>query len=216
MLQLFTHHRSVSAHRVRIALNYKAVSYKSIYMDLDKTSVDRLGYLDLNPQGLIPALILEDNMLVTQSSAILEYLEERYPERPLLPQDTGLRARIRSFAQIVIADTHPLNNLRVLLYMRDKMDVGYKRRRAWFEHWLERAFTPMESILANSEETGSYCFGEHPTLADVCLVSQVHFAERYGVNMTPYPTLRRIYLTCMALSAFQSAAPDNQSDVRAK
>jgi len=217
MLQLFTHHRSVSAHRVRIALNYKGVSYKSIFTDLDQKNVDRLGYLNVNPQGLIPALWAEDDLVISQSSAILEYLEERYPERPLIAGDIALRARIRSFAQIAIADTHPLNNLRVLRYLRDTMDVPYDQRREWFEHWLHKAFAPMESILAahsGDHDNNSYCFTSKPSLADVCLVPQVSMAQRYQVDLSDYPTVRRIYRACMTLAAFQAADPETQPDTR--
>lgn len=217
MLQLFTHHRSVSAHRVRIALNYKGVSYKSIFTDMDHTRGDRLSYLNVNPQGLIPALWADEDLVISQSSAILEYLEERYPERPLLHGDIAQRARIRSFAQIAIADTHPLNNLRVLRYLRDAMDVPYEKRREWFEHWIKKAFGPMESILsdqAGSRDEFSYCFSDKPSLADVCLVPQVSLAERYQVNLSDYPTIRRVYRACMTLAAFQAADPDTQPDTR--
>lgn len=213
MLHLYTHHRSVAAHRARIALNYKGVSYKSMFIDVDNTAADRLTYLNLNPQGLVPALVVNESLVITQSAAIMEYLEERYPERPLLPVgDTEIRARIRSFAQIAVADTHPLNNLRVLRYLRDKMDVPWEKRREWFEHWLHTGFVAMESILAGSEETGTYCFGDKPTLADVCLAPQIYLAEKYKVDLSGYPTLRRIYRTCMTLAAFQSAAPETQPD----
>lgn len=218
MLQLFTHARSVSAHRVRIALNYKGVAYKSIFTDLDNAPGDRLSYLNVNPQGLIPALWADEDLVISQSSAILEYLEERYPERPLLPRDDiAERARIRSFAQIAIADTHPLNNLRVLRYMRDRMELPWNKRREWFEHWIHKAFGPMESILARharDHDEDSYCFGEKPSLADVCLVPQVALAERYQVDLRDYPTVRRIYRACMTLAAFQAAAPDTQPDNR--
>ena len=217
MLQLFTHHRSVSAHRVRIALNYKGVSYKSILTDLDHARGDRLSYLNVNPQGLIPALWAENDLVISQSSAILEYLEERYPERPLIHGDIAERARIRSFAQIAIADTHPLNNLRVLRYLRDAMGVPYDKRREWFEHWIHKAFGPMESILAGharEHDAHSYCFGERPSLADVCLVPQVSLAERYQVDLSDYPTIRRVYRACMTMAAFQAADPDTQPDTR--
>ena len=217
MLQLFTHHRSVSAHRVRIALNYKGVSYKSILTDLDHARADRLTYLNVNPQGLIPALWAENDLVISQSSAILEYLEERYPERPLIHGDIAERARIRSFAQIAIADTHPLNNLRVLRYLRDAMDVPYDKRREWFEHWIHKAFGPMESILAGharEHDAHSYCFGERPSLADVCLVPQVSLAERYQVDLSDYPTIRRVYRACMTMAAFQAADLDTQPDTR--
>ncbi|MDA3921066.1 MAG: maleylacetoacetate isomerase [Salinisphaera sp.] len=214
MLKLFTHYRSVSAHRVRIALNYKGVAYESIFTDLDGATAARQRYLDVNPQGLIPALWVEDDLIISQSSAILEYLEERYPERPLLHGDIDLRARIRSFAQIAIADTHPLNNLRVLRYLRDEMDVAYEQRRAWFEHWIDMAFKPMESLLAArpAEARSGYCFSARPSLADVCLVPQVAMAERYRVNLSAYPLIRGVYRACMTQGAFQSAAPDTQRD----
>ena len=213
MLKLFTHHRSVSAHRVRIALNYKGVAYESIFTGLGGASAERQAFLDVNPQGLIPALWVEDDLIISQSSAILEYLEERYPERPLLPAETTLRARIRSFAQIAVADTHPLNNLRVLRYMRDEMGVDYARRRAWFEHWLHKAFGPMESLLVEQGEAAhSFCFTAKPSLADVCLVPQISMAERYGVRLDDYPRLRGVYRACISLAAFQAAAPDTQAD----
>jgi maleylacetoacetate isomerase len=215
MLQLYTHYRSVSAHRVRIALNYKGVSYKSVFTDLDNTATDRLTYLNLNPQGLVPALLVDESLVITQSAAIMEYLEERYPERPLLPENTELRARIRSFAQVAVADTHPLNNLRVLRYLRDQMDVPWEKRRQWFEHWLHTGFVAMESTLGNNAETGAYCFSDDkPTLADVCLVPQIYLAEKYDVDLSGYPSLRRIYRTCLTLAAFQAAAPETQPDQR--
>jgi len=215
MLKLFTHHRSVSAHRVRIALNYKGVAYESIFTGLDGAAADRQSFLEVNPQGLIPALWVENDLIISQSSAILEYLEERYPERPLLPGPIALRARIRSFAQIAIADTHPLNNLRVLRYMRDAMHVEYAHRRAWFEHWLHKAFGPMESLLAEQADTShSFCFTARPSLADVCVVPQIAMAERYGVRLDDYPRLRRVYRACLSLAAFQAAAPDTQPDNR--
>lgn len=214
MLQLYTHYRSVSAHRVRIALNYKGVSYKSLFTDIHRTAAEQLTYLNLNPQGLIPALVVKDDLVITQSAAILEYLEERYPERPLLPEDTELRAMVRSFAQIAVADTHPLNNLRTLRYLRDRMDVDYEHRRQWFEHWLHRAFAPMEAILAGEVVPGAYCFGEHPTMADVCLVPQVSLAERYAVDLSGYPRIRSVYRSCKTMAAFQAAAPETQADRR--
>lgn len=213
MLKLFTHHRSVSAHRVRIALNYKGVAFESVFTGLDGSSDQRQQYLAINPQGLIPALWDDQDLVISQSSAILEYLEERYPGRPLLHGDIAERARIRSFAQIAIADTHPLNNLRVLRYLRDEMDVPYDHRRSWFEHWLHTAFAPMESLLATRPDNDhGFCFTARPSLADVCLVPQVSMAQRYGVDLGRYSNIRRVYQTCMGLGAFQAAAPDTQGD----
>jgi maleylacetoacetate isomerase len=216
MLQLHTYYRSVSAHRVRIALNFKGVPYEAIYTDLDGNMGDRLAYFHTNPQGLIPALVVRDDLVITQSSAILEYLEERYPERAILPDDLERRARVRSVAQIAIADTHPLNNLRVLRYLRDRVGMELQARRDWFDYWMHKAFTPMESILEQQPEKQRYCFGETVSLADICLVPQVYLAEHTGLDMSEYPNLRRIYRTCMTLAAFQSAAPETQTDLLRK
>ena len=211
MLKLYTYYRSVSTHRVRIALNIKGVPYEPVFVDQDSGQQHSAEYLELNPQGLVPALRV-GNQVITQSFAILEYLEERYPERRLLPDDVHLRAQVRSFSQIAVADMHPLNILRVFHYMRDDMALAKDQRRAWYEHWAHKGFAAMEWMLANGEQH-FYAFGDAPTLADVCLVPQVYNGLKSGLDMSPYEHLRRIYLTCSALSAFQAAAPEAQSDV---
>ena len=216
MLQLYTYYRSVSSHRVRIALNYKGIPYKSIFIDEDKAEEESADYLRLNPQGLIPSLLVENSFIVTQSAAIIEFLEERYPERPLLPADIKGRARVRSFAQFCIADVQPLNLLRVYHYMRDEMGIDRVARRRWYEYWAHKGFSAMESLLAGHPETGDFCHGDAPTLADVCLVPQMYNAERNKLDISYYPTLRRIHRTCQALSAFQAAAPETQPDLQAK
>lgn len=215
MLKLYTYYRSVSAHRVRIALNYKGVPFKSLFIDMDSGEHHSQEYLRLNPEGLVPGLVVDDGFVISQSSAILEYLEERYPERPLLPGDIEMRARIRSFAQVIIADIQPLNVLRVYKFMQAQ-DIDLESRRAWYEHWAYKGFDAIESLLSHSDLTGTYCFGEHPTLADVCLVPQVYNAEKNGLDLSDYPTLRRIYRMCVTLSAFQAGAPETQSDLIAR
>lgn len=213
MLQLFTYYRSVSAHRVRIALNLKAVPYKSIFLDMDADEHHKEEYLRLNPQGLVPLLVVNEDFVISQSTAILEYLEERYPERALLPKDTELRARIRSFAQIAVADTQPMNTLRVYYFMRDVAGIGYDLRRAWYEHWMQEGLKAMESVLAGSKYfDGAYCFGDRPSLADICLVPQCYNAEKNEIDLSPYPTLRSVYRYAMTTAAFQAAAPDTQAD----
>ncbi|MGB1556358.1 MAG: maleylacetoacetate isomerase [Oceanococcaceae bacterium] len=216
MLELYTYYRSVSAHRVRIALNYKGIPYQSVYVDHDADEQFSAEFLERNPQGLVPALSVNEQLLVTQSSAILEYLEERYPERPLLPTDIQDRARVRSFAQVLIADTNPTNILRVYRYMRDEMELDHATRRRWYEHWAHKGMQAVESLLQGHLTPGKYCHGDKPTLADVCLVPQVANAEANKLDLSAYPTARRIYRTCNALSAFQSAAPLTQADRLAK
>lgn len=211
MLKLYTYYRSVSTHRVRIALNIKGVPYEPVFIDQDSGQQSSEEYLTLNPQGLVPALVVGEQV-ITQSFAILEFLEERYPERPLLPDDVHLRAQVRSFSQIAVADMHPLNTLRVFHYMRNQHKLDKPQRRDWYEHWAHKGFAAMEWMLAKGDKH-FYAFGEAPTLADVCLVPQVYNGLKAGLDMSPYEHLRRIYLTCAAQSAFQAAAPEAQSDI---
>ncbi len=212
MLQLFTYYRSVSAHRVRIALNYKSVPYNSVYIDEDVGEQHSDTYLRHNPQGLVPALVVNDDLTITQSAAILEFLEEYYPERPLLPKDTFDRARVRSFCQVMVADMQPFNILRTYYYQRDVMGIEKSARRDWYEHWMHKGFEALESLLHKHLKPGAYCHGDKPTLADVCLVPQISNARQNDLDLSEYPTLRRIYRTCMSLSAFQAADPEAQQD----
>lgn len=215
MLKLFTYYRSVSTHRVRIALNYKGVPHQPVFVDSDRNEHLSDEYLRLNPQGLVPALMVGEELVVTQSFAILEYLEDRYPERPLLPDDADTRARVRSFAQVAVADMQPLNILRVFRYMRDEMDVPLDKRRQWFEHWAHTGFRAMESMLVRERGNSAFCYGDRPTLADVCLVPQVYNAMTTGLDLSEYPQLRAVYQNCLSMSAFQAAAPTAQSDLLA-
>ncbi len=212
MLKLFTYYRSVSTHRVRIALNYKGVPYEPVFVDSDHDEHRSEAYLRLNPQGLVPALVVSDDLVVTQSFAILEYLEDRYPERPLLPDTAEERARVRSFAQVAVADMQPLNIIRVFRYLRDEMQVPYEKRRQWFEHWAHTGFRALESMLERHRGDHAFCFSERPTLADVCLVPQVYNGLTTGLDLSPYRQLRAVYQNCLSMSAFQAAAPEVQGD----
>lgn len=213
MLQLYTYARSVSAFRVRIALNYKRLPYESVYVDVEGRGEHQSeAYLRLNPQGLIPALVVSEDLVISQSAAILEYLEEQYPERALLPADPAERARIRSFANAIIADLQPLNMLRVYRYMRDEFKLSFEQRRAWYDYWMPRGLAALEAALTDEVFSGGFCFGKRPTMADVCLVPQIYNACQYHLDINPYPRLRQVYRSCMTLSAFQSAAPDTQQD----
>ncbi|TIU66635.1 MAG: maleylacetoacetate isomerase, partial [Mesorhizobium sp.] len=163
-------------------------------------------------QGLVPALVLDNGRLLTQSLAIIEYLDEIEPEPPLLPKDALGRARVRMLAQMIACDIHPVNNLRVLTSLRTLFGAGDEDVVNWFRHWVNEGFQPLEKILASSPETGAFCHGDTPGMADICLAAQVTNNARFGVDMAPYPVIARINAACMALPAFQQAAPQNQID----
>ena len=211
-LVLHNYYRSSTSYRVRIALEMKGLTYQYVPHHLRHGEHLEPAYLSVNPQGLVPALILGDGTLLTQSLAIIEFLDETRPEPPLLPQDAPGRARVRMLAQMIACDIHPVNNLRVLTSLRTLFGAGDEDVANWFRHWVNEGFQPLEKILASSSETGTFCHGDTPGLADICLVAQVTSNARFGVDMAPYPTITRIYAACVALPAFQRAAPENQID----
>ncbi|MBZ9683397.1 MULTISPECIES: maleylacetoacetate isomerase [unclassified Mesorhizobium] len=209
---LHNYFRSSTSHRVRIALEMKGVGYDYIPHHLRHGEHLEAAYLAVNPQGLVPALIWSDGMLLTQSLAIIEFLDETIPEPPLLPKDPPSRARVRMLAQMIACDIHPVNNLRVLTSLRTLFGAGDQDVANWFRHWVNEGFGPLEKLLTASPETGTFCHGEAAGLADICLAAQVTSNARFGVDMTPYPTIARISAACMTLPAFQKAAPQNQID----
>ncbi|TPL95335.1 maleylacetoacetate isomerase [Mesorhizobium sp. B2-3-12] len=211
-LVLHNYFRSSTSYRVRIALEMKGLSYDYVPHHLRHGEHLEAAYLAVNPQGLVPALVLDDGTLVTQSLAIIEYLDEIRPAPPLLPGDALGRARVRMLAQIIACDIHPVNNLRVLTSLRTLFGAGDQDVANWFRHWVNEGFGPLETLLTASPETGTFCHGDTPGLADICLVAQVTSNARFGVDMTSYPTIARINAACMALPAFQNAAPMNQID----
>lgn len=210
-MKLFTYFRSSAAYRVRIALGLKELEYEPVFVHLRAAQHRAPEYATLNPARLVPALI-EGPEVLTQSLAIIEYLEETYPEPALLPADPLLRARARAIAQTVACDIHPLNNLRVLTYLKDELKVSKQKVDGWYRHWVTEGFEGLEQSLTKADSTGTFCLGESPTLADVCLVPQVYNAVRFGVDMTPYPTISRIHAACQELPAFSRAAPEAQPD----
>ncbi|MER8422377.1 maleylacetoacetate isomerase [Mesorhizobium sp. M1403] len=209
---LHNYYRSSTSYRVRIALEMKGLTYNYVPHHLRHGEHREPAYLAVNPQGLVPALVLGDGTLLTQSLAIIEFLDETTPEPPLLPKDAPGRARVRMLAQMIACDIHPVNNLRVLTSLRTLFGAGDQDVANWFRHWVNEGFQPLEKILASSAETKTFSHGDKPGLADICLVAQITSNARFGVDMTPYPTISRINAACMALPAFQKAAPENQID----
>lgn len=210
-MKLYSYFRSSAAFRVRIALNLKKLDYETVAIHLRRNDQSKSDYLAVNPQGLVPTLE-DDGRTVIQSLAIVEYLDENYPEPPLLPQPTAERARVRGLAEIVACDIHPINNLRVLRYLTHSLGRDEAAIASWYNHWIAAGFAALEKLLAEDSRTGTFCHGDGPGLADVTLVPQVVNAERYRLDLTPYPTITRIFRSCMALEPFVAAHPDNQPD----
>ena len=212
-LVLYTYWRSSAAYRVRIGLFLKGLAWEGrpVHLVRDGGEQHADAYAALNPQQLVPALLHEGHTF-TQSLAILEYLDERFPQVPLLLADAVGRARVRALAQLVACDIHPINNLRVMQYLERRLDAPADVRTQWTLHWMADGFAAMESMLAGSADTGMFCHGDRPGLADICLLPQLYNAHRFGLDLAPYPTLRRIEAACLALDAFDRARPENQPD----
>jgi maleylpyruvate isomerase len=210
-MKLFGYYRSSAAFRVRIAMNLKGLEVDHRFVHLRKGEQSAPEYGALNPQGLVPLLIDGPNVL-TQSLAIIEYLEETHPEPSLLPKDPLERARVRAIAQAIASDIHPLNNLRVLRYLIGPMKVSDEAKNQWYRHWLVEGLTALERSLTPAAGTGIFCHGDQPTLADICLVPQVYNAERFNQDLSPFPRITKIVAACRELRAFQDADPAKQAD----
>ena len=214
-MKLIGYFRSSAAYRVRIALNLKGVTVEHASRHLRKGEQRAPDYAAINPQMLVPALVLDSGEVLTQSLAILEYLEETHPQPPLLPGDPVGRARVRALALIPTADIHPIQNLRVMGYLREKFGQTEESAFAWSRHWIETGFDAYEATIAKDPKTGVFSHGDSPTLADLCLVPQVFNAARFKVDMKKYPTIQRIYDACLRLPAFDAAQPARQPDAEA-
>lgn len=212
-MKLYTYFRSSAAYRVRIALNLKGLGYEAVPVHLIRHGGEQLqdAYRAVNPSALVPTL-QDDAGTVTQSMAILEYLEETHPAPPLLPADALGRARVRALAQMVACDIHPINNLRVLRYLVRTLGVDDEAKNAWYRHWITEGFAGIEAHLARDPGTGRFCHGETPTFADCLLVPQVFNAARFEVDLAPFPTIARIDAACAELPAFAAAHPSRQPD----
>jgi maleylacetoacetate isomerase len=211
-LKLYDYFRSSAAYRVRIALNLKGVAPQRAFVHLRRGAQHDAGYLAINPQGLVPLLVTDDGAVLTQSLAIIEWLDETHPAPPLLPGTPVERARVRALALAIACDIHPLNNLRVLKYLTGALGATEAARDGWYAHWCDVGLRALEVRLAREPATGRYCHGDAPTLADVCLVPQLANARRVDLDLAQYPTLLRIEAACVALPAFADAAPTRQPD----
>jgi len=211
-LLLYSYWRSSSAYRVRIALNLKGIQYRQKFVHLVKEGGEqhRIEYREVNPLGLVPALVHE-NQTIVQSMAICEYLEETFTDVSLLPAKASARARVRSIAQSISSEIQPLNNLAVMHYLKNEMHQDDAAIKAWYAHWITRGFSAVESWLA-TPDSGLYCHGDTPSLADCFLVPQMYNAERFSCDLEFYPNIRRITAQCRSLAAFDAAAPENQAD----
>ncbi|NUT15777.1 MAG: maleylacetoacetate isomerase [Cupriavidus sp.] len=213
MLKLYSYFRSSASFRVRIALELKGLSYDYVPVHLLKEGGQQLKpeFRAVNPDGLVPALVDGEHVL-QQSLAIVEYLDEVHPEPKLLPGTALDRAYVRGLAQEIACEIHPLNNLRVLKYLKHTVGVTDEVKDAWYRHWIELGFASLQANLERSGKAGRFCFGDTPTLADLCLVPQVFNAQRFNIDVARYPLIAKIYEACMALPAFQKAQPKSQPD----
>lgn len=217
-MKLYSYFLSSAAYRVRIALNLKGLAYDIVPIDLVTHGGEQHApaYRQLNPDGLVPTLIdeIDDTSAapLVQSLAIIEYLEETHPQPPLLPAAARDRAYVRSLALAVACEIHPLNNLRVLRYLRRQMHVDDDAKNAWYRHWCEQGLAAIEATLAADPRAAAFCYGDTPTLADCCLIPQIANAERAGCDLSAMPTLQRINRACLALDSFARAAPARQPD----
>jgi len=209
-VKLYTYFRSSAAFRVRIALNLKGLAYEPAFVHLGKGEHRQPAYAAVNPQGLLPALEV-DGALLAQSIAIMEYLEEAHPQPPLLPKHPLGRARVRSLSLLVACEIHPLNNPRVLKYVKNTLGHSQEEVDAWYRHWIADGLAKLEAELARIG-TGRHCHGDAPSMADCCLVPQIFNARRFECDLKPYPTVTRVFDACMRLEAFDRAQPSKQPD----
>ena len=210
-MKIYTYWRSQATFRVRIAMNLKGLKREEVFINLDRGDQFKPEYKATNPQAVVPTLF-DGNAKLFQSVAILEYLEEKYPKPPILPTDTLARAWVRGFALINVADSHPLIVPRIRNYLTDVLKVDEAAKTAWIQHWLGAGLEAMEQLLAEKNPSGKFCHGDSPTVADICLVTQVTPAQLFKCPLEPYKRVMRIYDACMSIPAFADAHPRKQPD----
>ena len=211
-MKLYTFFRGSSPFRLRIALNLKGLPYEAIPVHLGKGEHRKSEFGAVNPQQLLPALVLDDGHVLNQSLAIIEYLDEVHPNPPLIPKEPKARARVRSLSLLVACEIHPLNNTRTLAYLRKQMGQNEEQVNAWYRHWVADGLAKLEAEMTRGPGAGKFSHGDAPTMADCCLVPQIFNAQRFNCDLASYPTLMRVYAECMKLEAFDRAQPSKQPD----
>jgi len=208
MIKLYDYFRSSASYRVRIALNLKEIPHELIPVHLVNNGGEQHSpeYVTLNPQHLVPTLV-DGDFTLSQSLAIIDYLEEKHPTTSLLPSDIRQKAIVKQMAQLVAIDIHPLNNLRVLQYLADTLEVTDAQKSAWYQNWIIKGFSALETLLSAHQSNGQFCFGNTPTLADLCLIPQVYNAYRFECPMDDFPIIKSINEHCLTLPAFEKASP---------
>ena len=207
-MKLYSYFRSSAAYRVRIALNLKQIDYDIVPVNLIKGEQRGESYAEVNPLGLVPSLEMDDGSIIHQSLAICEWLEAKYPGQALIPDDAYEAAQVRACVLSIACDIHPINNLRILGYLENELNVDEKQKNDWYQHWVEEGFHAIEKTVTGTP----FCFGTEPTLADVFLIPQVFNALRFKVDMQPFPRIKAVYDSCNKIQAFTDAHPDNQPD----
>lgn len=208
-MKLYTYFRSSAAFRVRIALNLKGLAYEPVFVHLAKGEHRQPQYTKVNAQALVPTLELDDGTRLNQSLAIIEYLDEKHPQPPLVPKESLARARVRSLSYLVASEIHPLNNLRVLQHLK-RLGQTQEQIDTWYRYWIADGLAKLEAELKGT--AGKFCHGDAPSMADCCLVPQIFNAKRFNSDLAPYPTTMRVFDACMKLEAFDRAQPSKQPD----
>jgi maleylacetoacetate isomerase len=211
-MKLYTFFRSSTSFRLRIALAYKGLPYTPEFVSLPKMEHKTSEFIAVNPQGLVPALVDDAGNVLTQSLATIEWLDEKFPESPLLPSSADERWYVRALSQIISCEIHPLNNVRVLKYLKSDVGANDAQQQSWYEHWIREGLSGLEKFLNIYGKHGKYCLGDRFTIADVCLIPQIYNAQRFNCDLTPYPTVMKIFANCQLLECVKTTEPGTQPD----